>query len=105
MRTIGAALFLGIFFNFVYEVLRQFGINNSEWFWYVGQKVEILLLFVALWQMKGRHPIINLGIYISIGALIKEILGIATEVNFYEYPIILGAYLFELYIYRKNDRN
>lgn len=105
MRLLRWAICIGVFFNLIYDVLKRYGFENPEWFWYVGQSLEILLLFIVIRIALGRSAITNLGIYISIGVLAKEVFGNPLEINFIEYPIILAAYFIDNFIYKRNDRN
>ena len=37
---VGFTLFIGVFFNFIYDIMKAYGFDGPEWFWYVGQALE-----------------------------------------------------------------
>ena len=105
MRLLKWALCVGVFFNLIYDILKRYGFSNPEWFWYVGLALEILLLFIVIRKALGRNALTNIGIYMSVGVLAKEMFGNPLDISFIEYPIILGAYFIDNYIHKRNDRN
>ena len=101
INYVGLALFIGVFFNFIYDVLKQYGFNSPEWFWYVGVALETTLLYIALRIILGSHWILNLAIYIMCGVLIKELIGNPLNINFIEYPVIIVVGLLDRYYQKK----
>ena len=105
INYVGLALFIGIFFNLVYDVLKHYGLNSPEWFWYVGLALETTILYLIIRSLLGRHWITSLSIYVMIGVFVKEAIGIPFKINFLEYPVILAAGLIDRYLINKKNEN